>query len=329
MIDSVVSVHTDPRTCGVAAFNVALAKRLGVPLVSADEARVAAHLQSPLLSVRLTELKQWLESTEGQRRDFIVPFVWAHWCAARSWGLFLHDWAYGFAGLVNSATYVFCATPELGDLARADTPGRGIVLWCPAEVVPAPKVAAVNVITFAMSNHPVAIERYATLARWLNLVVGTAATDWSLRVSWRAHDGTPWREDVAAKLAALRQACGEDHVVDLGMLSTTSLMEEMNRELIVALFYEPALRANCTSFWTAMQSRATIISNCDDLTPPQMRTYCKNVEILLSTRESPKWWLHHAEAPGLLPDFGWDRLIDRITHPLDSCEKVRAHAVQV
>lgn len=327
MIDAVVSVHTDPRTCGVAAFNVALAKRLGVPLVSADEAREAAHLQTPLLSVRLTELKQWLELEEGQRRPYPVPFIWAKWWAGRSWGLFLHDWAYGFEGMVNSATYVFCATPELAGLAGPA--GRGIVLWCPAEVVPAPKVAAVNVVTFAMSNHPVAIERYATLARWLNLVVGTAATDWSLRVSWRAHDGTPWREDVAAKLAALREACGEDHVVDLGMLSTTSLMEEMNRERIVALFYEPALRANCTSFWTAMQSRATIISNCDDLTPPQLRRYCKNVDLFLSNRESTQGWMHHDEAPGLLPDFGWDRLIDRITHPLDSCEKVRDHAVQV
>ena len=56
MIDSVVSFHVNPYTCGVARFNKSLAEELGVPLVELST-YVASPMANALLSIKLVEIE--------------------------------------------------------------------------------------------------------------------------------------------------------------------------------------------------------------------------------------------------------------------------------
>lgn len=55
MIDAVLSYHMNPLCCGVAKFNHALAKRLGVPCAPLTETKY----RHPLLSVKASEIAEW------------------------------------------------------------------------------------------------------------------------------------------------------------------------------------------------------------------------------------------------------------------------------
>src|SRR6185503_12614569 len=76
VIDAVLSYHLNPNTCGVAKFNHALAKRLGVPCEQIAHGRSTA----PLVSVKMQEI------ADGGAQTGCLPR--REW---RAYDLFLHD----------------------------------------------------------------------------------------------------------------------------------------------------------------------------------------------------------------------------------------------
>jgi hypothetical protein len=53
----------------------------------------------------------------------------------------------------------------------------------------------------------------------------------------------------------------------LGYLGDDALAKELRDVDAVALFYDPALRANNTTYWAAVDAKKTIFTNRDDQSP--------------------------------------------------------------
>ena len=73
-MDCILGYHLNPLACGIAKFNLALAKQLGVPVLSLFDPS-ASNARRPLLSIKLSEftynhgrdLEQFLD--EVRRRN--------------------------------------------------------------------------------------------------------------------------------------------------------------------------------------------------------------------------------------------------------------------
>ena len=81
MIDCIAGYHLNPWTCGIAKFNMLLARHLGLPVVGIGSEDLAAH-QQPLLSLKLSEftpadvcaLDQWVSVHVGRFELFLHAF---------------------------------------------------------------------------------------------------------------------------------------------------------------------------------------------------------------------------------------------------------------
>ena len=82
-VDGVVGYHLNPLTCGVAKFNVMLARHLEVQIFGLFDNRVAA-LRRPLLSVKLSE---FAEADAEALASLVETAPWRDHFA-----LFLHEW---------------------------------------------------------------------------------------------------------------------------------------------------------------------------------------------------------------------------------------------
>ena len=79
MIDCIAGYHLNPWTCGIAKFNMILARHLGLPVVGLRDGALAGYAR-PLLSIKLSEF------TEGDAAD-LDAWGLAH---AGRFELFLH-----------------------------------------------------------------------------------------------------------------------------------------------------------------------------------------------------------------------------------------------
>ena len=116
MIDTVLSYHLNPHTCGVAKFNLRLAKELGVPCLPLG----AKDCGVPLVSIKLSELPEMM-----------------HIGTYRTYDLLLHDrvmWT--DTPFYRKARRVFYAD-EIG---------------CPSTVDGNPTRGAYRVLTFGMAH---------------------------------------------------------------------------------------------------------------------------------------------------------------------------------
>lgn len=227
---SVVSLHTNPMTCGVAKFGAQLAERLGVPFVGLD-APTGAH---PLFSLK------WSEFSGYGRRDFVDH-------AACPFSVFWHDT--GEQVITNSAAHVFYADPSLG------SPG----LFCPSLITP--RNTPVRLFSFGMA-HKLQTDKYKRVRELLD----AAGKRYHLRVSVGLHEGTSL--DGAEKhFDALREIMGPEHVTILGILSDDAVSEELSHADYVLAFFEKGLRANNTTVHAALQHGCPVLTNVDEHTP--------------------------------------------------------------
>jgi hypothetical protein len=233
MIDAVLSYHMNPLTCGVAKFNQQLAQRLGVPF---DSYRHIHRFRHPLVSLKATETPEDFSPGDGvytkQQYDLLLhdrPSVGD--CA---WG----RWR-AYAMRVLYADEIGCVSTIQGNVSRG----------------------GYRVLTFGMA-HKLVIPHFACLKEQLDRY----HPDYTLALSTAVHEGTPWDGALKDSTDAMREIFG-DRLRVLGFLADDALAKELQECDAVAMYFSPALRANNTSYWAAVEAGKTIYTNRDELSP--------------------------------------------------------------
>lgn len=243
MIDAVLSVHANPRTCGVTRFNYQLAARLGVEHEGLQTLQAWTY---PLLSVKCSE------------------WIWRPVEREGPYALFLHDapmtdedWR-----VVVRATQIYAANQVIARSVATRRPDV-ITAFCPSTVQGDPSRGSYRVLTFGMSNKVTwqTGRHYEALREQL----GREHPDYTIELSLAVHEGSP-EETHAESIWELRRIFGERLRV-LGFLSDDALAKELCDCDAVALFYAPALRANNTTYFAAVEAGKTIYTNRDEDSP--------------------------------------------------------------
>jgi hypothetical protein len=241
--DAVLTQHTNPATCGVCKFNVRLARALGIPCLP-----LISTSKWPLVSVKFSE------------RPDVSASDW------HAYDVFLHDLPEGprQREFVNHAVRVFAGNRVIADAIR---PIRLDVIeaWCPSTIEGNPTRGSINVLTFGMA-HKTSVHR-AKYERLKALLDETTA-DYTVSVSTAVHEGSPW--DETAKVADTLRAVFGDALRVLGYLGDDALAREFIGSTAVAMFFDPALRANNTTFWAAVDAGCTVITNRDAYSSPRL-----------------------------------------------------------
>lgn len=276
MIDAVLSVHTNPATCGVAKFSAQLAKRLNVPFAALDDAGKFTH---PLLSLKGSEL-----SAEHE------------WTPVKTYDLFLHD-ATVADSVIEQAQQVYAGNPVIARTVRLTRPDV-IEAWCPATIDGNPTRTTFTVLTFGMAGR-LQLQQY----RKLKTLLDASGKDYTVSLSTAVHEGSPW-ETVAEAGADLRAIFGF-RLRELGYLADDALARELRECSAIALFFHPAVRANNTTFWAAVETGKPIITNADADSPalpyPQVAW---DIDTLTQwpRRVNREW-------PVTTEPYSWDRLV--------------------
>lgn len=283
MIDAVVGYHSNPATCGVVKFERQLAERLGVPWVRWD-AYVWRPNMRPLLSIKYSEL------APAHVGHFYDRFI------VRPFDLFAHDRPH--LGLLTKAVCVYAANAEI---AKAIRPIRNDVIdaWCPATIHGNPHRAALNVLTFGMA-HKLQLPHYQKL----KVLLDATGQDYTVSLSTAVHEGSPW--DAVAEAGTELRAIFGDNLRELGYLADDALAKELQDCSAVALFFDPALRANNTTFWAAVEAEKLIITNLDADSPtPNGPSWVKDIHTLTAWPGTFEHWQY----VGGYPPYTWDGLV--------------------
>lgn len=239
MIDAVLSEHLNPLTCGVAKWNIALARRLGVPCLGlmSHEAREAVH---PLISVKPSETKTlpgWFDSYD----------------------IFLHG-VPEHSGWLTRADNIYAANSVIARSVHGVCPGV-VTAWCPSTVEGNASRGSYRVLTFGMA-HKLVLPHF----RNLKLELERDHPDYTLSLSTAVHEGSPWDEALTQSTEAMREIFG-DRLRVLGFLADDALARELLECDAVAAFFVPALRANNTSAWAALSAGKFLYTNLDAQSP--------------------------------------------------------------
>lgn len=255
-VDAVLTFHTSPETCGVAKFNLRLAQQLGVPMLPWRTGKLAA--QHPLLSIKPSEVTA----------VDLYPMP-------GTFDLFLHGsldrWATEAA---LQATRVYAANRVLAREVAAVRPDV-IEAFCPSTIRGRGSRGAYQVLTFGMA-HKFQRTYYEALKRTLD----AEARDYTVNVSTAIHEGSPW--DETANVGALLRDVFGDRLRVLGYLADDALARELDACDAVALFFDPAVRANNTTYWAAVAAGKRIFTNRDEWSPsPDARVSWDDLAALL------------------------------------------------
>lgn len=239
MVDAILTHPHHPDLCGVAKFSRKLADRLGVPC----HRNLGASAVHPLLSIKGAEGDiSYKERPKG------------------SFDLFAHD-AYGCViPLALLARKVYAANRVIAAKLREFRPDV-VAAWCPSLIEGDDSRASYNVLTFGMA-HKLQIAQYERMKADLDADWGD---DYTVRVSTAVHEGSPW--DATADIADRLRAIFGSKLRVLGYLADDALVREMKEADAVALFFDPALRENNTTYWAAEEHCSHVITNRDEHSP--------------------------------------------------------------
>ncbi len=254
MIDAVISLHMNPLTCGVAKWNHALAKRLGVPClaIGSVEADLTFH---PLVSVKPSE-GDWPQGY-------------------KAFDLFLHGTPTIGTPLYRP-TRIYAANREIADAIRHCRPDV-IEAFCPGTVEGDPTRGVYQVLAFGMSNK-LQLPHFARLREQLE----REHPQYTINLSTAVHEGTPWDGALTTAIDGMREIFGHKLRV-LGFLGDDALARELHNCDAVAVFFSPALRANNTSAWAAVAAGKKLYTNTDDQSPAldaEMYSWSNLVELI-------------------------------------------------
>ena len=230
---AVVSFHLNPSYCGVARWNQALSKKLGVPCVGLS-GEWGAY---PLVSLK-----------------------WSEFCGKADALALLTRGRHTYAVLWHDAgDELITARAKQAWWAFQDG------LWCPPAPLPTPSTPAVRVFSFGM-GHKLQTAPY----RKVDALIASRGHTYDVRVSIAIHEGS-YLGDVSARLDGLRRVVGRFGAVKiLGALADDALAEELHAAHAVCAFFADGVRPNNTSVWTAMRAGCPVVTNLDDQSPPDL-----------------------------------------------------------
>lgn len=277
MIDAVLSYHTNPATCGVAKFNQRLARELGVPCLPLNEFPIEDSDpytgRTVLVSIKPSEIRG---------SDI--------WWYCKTYDLLLHDRALGDEHpVIKKARRVWYAD-EIG---------------CPSTIEGNRSRGDVNVLTFGMA-HKIQTKHYETL----KLLLDATGRDYTVSVSTAVHEGSPW--DETALVGDKLRAIFGDRLRILGYLADDALVAEMARCSAIAMFFDPALRANNTTFWAAVDSGAPVVTNLDEQSPDVAHRIAMDIAHLVEWPKPFRAWHNHR--------YTWSNITNLIMQE-ESCAK--------
>ncbi len=254
MIDSVVSFHVNPYTCGVARFNKSLAEELAVPLVELSK-YIASPTGNALLSIKLVEIDPAL-LTDLARVVRDIP----------TFDMFWHD-------LDESPLEVELLTRArrnfVGNLEMASALGaRGVAstsVFAPgAQVVPDDSDVDLTLLTFGMA-HKVRADRY----RQLGVLLARDPRTARLEISTALHEGTTFSEEFFSVNSDISDVF-DGRVSFLGFLADDEVSRRMRRAHAMVAFFPNGVRENNTTVLSAMSHRCAVITNLDGFSPRWM-----------------------------------------------------------
>jgi len=286
VIDSVLTYHTDGLRCGVARFNSQLADRLRVPMHSLMWPIVEA---CPLISIKTAELNGRILNTNYPAFD-----------------LFFHDGPRcEDIQPLQKARRVFAATSAIAALIRPERPDV-VTAFCPSTITANPPRAGLRILCFGMAQ-----KLQVPLYEQLKAVLDASHVDYSVNLSCAVHEGASWEETIGDAAARLTPIFGA-HFRLLGFLADDALVDEMRRSTGVALFYDPAVRANNTTLWAALEHGCPVVTNLDPDSPPELQ-HDVNVWDIHQLTEWPmaeRARVLRAGGRKVVEAYSWDRLLE-------------------
>lgn len=286
MNDAVLTVHLNPHGCGVAKFNLLLAEHLGVPCYQIGT-RDADACQYPLVSIHPRELFG---------AEPVLP--------AR-YDLFLHSPFENGRGFRTPPQRVLIGNATIPVPLHYPTPE---ILWCPSTLRGAPERGGIRILTFGMAGR--SQTRYL---QQLRAVLKATGTDYSINLSCAVHEGASWDRTMGEAWAHLSAIFGA-HARFLGYLFDDALITELRRASGVALFYDPAVRANNTTLWAAFTHGVPVITNLDSHSPTEL-VHASTVFDIDALREWPTPDVLRMVRFGgaqLARRYSWERLVTMV-----------------
>lgn len=251
----VASFHTNPFTCGVARFNVSLAKSLKTKVLSLSTAHISGSGRV-LLSIKLQEID---EPGKAVLRSMLADTEF-------KFDIFLHACEFSSLEdeLLKKAGSVFAASSEIGkelQSKRLDV----VSLFAPgAEVTANTKESQINLLTFGMA-HKISAAGY----RRLGNVLSEGSQSFSLEVSSALHEGTSFDENFFLVESEISEVFG-GNVVFLGFLADDEVSRRLLTTTALVAFFPKGVRENNTTVMSAMAHGCAVISNLDSSSPSWM-----------------------------------------------------------
>ena len=255
-MDAVLGYHLNPLTCGVAKFNLTLARRLGLPLLSVFDP-AAARCARPLLSLKLSEFRP--DDVEALRR-LLGGAPWRD-----AFELFLHDWTATALerALLDGARTAYCANAEMTAVVRALRPDA-VEAWCPSTVLEPRRFAPCDLSVFAFGMaHKVRADHYGRL----HALLEATGRVYCLYLSTALHEDTALDGSFTAAFEELAAIFGP-RVHFLGYLSDAAVHNYLLDTTFFAAFFDRGVRANNTTVGAAMQAGSVVVTNLDRYSPP-------------------------------------------------------------
>jgi hypothetical protein len=258
-MDCILGYHLNPLACGIAKFNVALGRQLGIPVLSLFDPSAAAA-RRPLLSIKLSEFTY----NHGKDLELFLSMR----PATQSLRVFLHafDDTELEKRLIGEADIVYVGNSELAQRIR---PYRHDVVeaWCPGILIDAEPFVATEFSVFAFGMaHKVRGEYY----RKLDNLLRNTGKSYSLFLSTALHEGTSVETAFDAAVQNIRESFSGP-VYFLGFLSDAAVLHYLKTTTYFAAFFSTGVRANNTSVHTAMSAGSVVITNLDESSPSGYR----------------------------------------------------------
>ncbi|MGH9254543.1 MAG: hypothetical protein ACRD3C_08230 [Vicinamibacterales bacterium] len=301
MIDCIAGYHLNPWTCGIAKFNMLLARHLGLPVVGIGSEDLAKH-QKPLLSVKLSEFTPADACALGE-------WVSAH---AGQFELFLH----AFDGTAIESRLLAAAARVYGgnrELSRTLAPVRPdiVELFCPGTLLNPQRFQRtdLSVFTFGMA-HKIRVPLY----RRLRDLLEATGRSYAVYVSTALHDNTSFDDSFVVRFKEL-WSIFDGQVYFMGYLSDTAVFNHLVDCTFLAAFFEKGLRANNTSVNAAMECGCAVITNLDDDSPNGF-AHMKNVidinrcDRLPDLEETAR--IGRAARDVAHADYSWEQLVAQL-----------------
>lgn len=252
---AVVTFHTNPYTCGVARFNIALAESLQIPLLTLDDF-LSEPISGALLSIKCEEIG---EDNAVTLSNFLLS-------SNEKFDVYLHglDRSDAEQTVINCAGRVFTATMEMADVIRSS---RSDVLstFAPgANPSPAMKDVDCTLLTFGMA-HKIRVAGYRKLGEILN----GDSRSFRLEISTALHEGTTFSEDFFTVGKEIREVF-DGNVSFLGFLADEEVSNRMRAADALVAFFPHGVRENNTTVLSAMSHGCAVITNIDRYSPSWM-----------------------------------------------------------